>query len=93
MTDTVWITLIIAVALVIILIVFRDKLSKFSLKAKGLDTKMETHAPPSSSGINVSSNVMEGKKQGIETSGGNINVKNNIMKGEEQKIKAGDSKK
>jgi len=84
MTETVWLVLILAVALV--LIFFRDNLKKFVLKIRGVDASMETRDRPS---VNITGCVQNGKKHVIRTGGiQDVNISDTLQEGEEHLIDA-----
>jgi len=87
MTETVWLALILAAALV--LIFFRDNLKKFVLRIRGVDASMETRDRPS---VSISGNVQNGKKHQIKTGGQrDVSISDNLQEGEENLIDAGSS--
>jgi len=88
MSETLWIVLIVAIAFVVVLVVFRDKLSEFKLKIKGMKTSMKTHTPNKSSGLNIRGNILDGKRSKIVGKGIDINIEENVVMGEDQKISA-----
>ncbi len=73
MSDTVLIALIIAMAVVIVLIVFRNRLSNFGLKiGKRLDTKLETHSQ--SAGVSISKSSQIGTGHEMKVSRDNVDI-------------------
>lgn len=100
MSDTALIVLIVAVALIIVLLIFRKQLSNFQFKGgkNGLEmaikTRKEDKTKDSSQtgtkpkGISVSRNQLWGKKNKIDIQSGsqNISADDNQMLGEEQEI-------
>lgn len=85
MSDTVLKVLIIAVAVVIVLVIFRDKLGKFYIKFKGMDASMETRDRAS---VNISGNVQLGEKHVIQTDRSDVNISENLQEGKENLIDA-----
>lgn len=93
MSDTVLITLIIAIAVVIILFIFRDKLSAFNLTAnkRGLKGNLKNYPPPS--GVTVSGNVQQGDNHEINVGRDDATVIDNIQDGRENTISVQSPKK
>ena len=101
MSDTVLVVLIITVAVVIVLYVFRNQLSRFFIKAnqEGIEAELQTRDSSSagggaggstgkSAGVNISRNVQAGKGNVIEVGRSNANVSENKQLGEENVIRA-----
>jgi hypothetical protein len=96
MNDTVWIVLIVALAVVVVLFIFRSSLSSFFLKAnkEGLEAKLQTHEPadnqanpaPSSSGVTISGNRQLGDRNKIVVERDQVNVRDNVQTGRRQEI-------
>ncbi len=84
MSDQVLIALIVGAVLIVGIIVFvlRDRLSDFSVKAKGVDARAKTHGP----GLTVSGNIQNGKGHRIKAEGNNITVTDNLQEGENDEI-------
>jgi hypothetical protein len=85
MSDIVLEVLIIAVAVVVILIFFRDKLGKFYIKFKGMDASLETRNRAS---VDISGNVQSGKRHKIQTNLKDVKISDNLQEGEENLIDA-----
>lgn len=96
MSDTVLVVLIIAVAIVIVLLVFREQLSRFIFKANKegieaqLDTRQEQDAakPRRQAGVTISKNKQFGKGNVIDVGRNDVDVEDNTQLGEDQKIMA-----
>ena len=93
MSDQVQIVLIIAVALLIVLFIFRRQLSDFRFKGgkEGLDMQLTTHKPPTelekkSTGVNVRGNKLWGRRNKIDVQTGKSSVEENEMIGADQQI-------
>jgi hypothetical protein len=86
MNETVQMALIVAIAVVIVMVIFRQRLSSFLFKAtrKGVEAKL--HAGSTSDGINISGNVQKGQRQVIDVSRNNVNVEKNVQLGKDQTI-------
>ncbi len=85
MSDTVLITLIIAIAVVIILFIFKDRLSAFNLTAnkRGLKGNVKNYPP---SGVTISGVVQKGNKDKISVSQNDATVTNTKQLGDEDEI-------
>lgn len=101
MSETVQIILIVAIALIIVLFIFRRQLSNFRFKGgkDGVDMQLKTHknstesAKTTSSGnkpasINISGNKLWGRKNKIDVQTNNTSVNDNSVIGDEQEIVA-----
>jgi hypothetical protein len=94
MSDSVLMVLIVAVAVVVGLFMFRRQLSRFFLKAnrKGLAARLETRDPGTMvrelDSVTISGNQQIGTKNTIETERSNVNVTDNLQLGERQTIAA-----
>ena len=101
MSDEVLITLIVAVLLLLVLWIYRKRLSRFDFKAgtDGVDTKLETRPPQhkSSKGgvpeeeprLRVKRNWLFGWRNRIRAEGKGVSVEDNKLLGGEQDIDAG----
>ncbi len=98
MSDSVLITLIIAV--VVVLYIFRRQLKSFFIRAdaSGLEAELTTHSPegqpalnqpPSRPGVEISGNVMKGQRHTIKASR-DASVRENLMEGRDHEIDAGE---
>jgi hypothetical protein len=99
MSDTVLTVLIVAVAVVVILFMFRRQLSAFIFRAnkEGVEAHLETRdttAQDQTSGsagrthsVNISDNRQIGRDQEISVGRADTNVSDNLQLGEEQKIR------
>lgn len=97
MTETTWIALIIAVAVIVALFIFRRQLKDFILKINsgGVDAQISTHPPQpgqehpaGSRGVKISGNKMVGWLQRIFVRHDQAEVSDNVMVGGEQDITA-----
>jgi len=88
----------VALAIVVILFLVRERLSRFAFKANrdGLETEIETNLPRGDAGtaararsIRVSNNRQEGTGHRIEVARGSVEVEGNIQAGSDQKISVG----
>ncbi len=84
MNNTVLIALIIAVAVVIILIVLKDRLGKFSLKANpdGINANLEAR----SGGVTISKSKQTGKGHDMTVSRDDVTITEYEQDGEEHKL-------
>lgn len=96
MNEQVLIALIVAVAILAIIFLLRERLQRFGFKSKLFETEIETHrqelSPPSASaggGVKISNNVMEGQGNRIEVRRGGTEVGDNQLRGENQDIFVG----
>ncbi len=104
MSDTVLIALIVAVAVGVVLYIFRGQLSKFVLKfgKEGLETELTTHSPQDTSApsqavssaaprpsVIVRGNIQEGADHVIDVRRDNVEVIENLQEGERQEISVG----
>ena len=83
MSDQVMIVLIVALAVVIVLVVFRDKLSRFVFKAKGINAHLETHT---NSGVKISKTSQKGKGHEINVERDNVDISDHKQDGEDHKL-------
>ena len=98
MSETVWIVLIIAIAVIVVLFMFRGALARFFLKASqdGFEAELETReqgptgsqAGQSSAGTNISGNWQVGRQNKIDVGQPDTNVSDNLQLGREQDITA-----
>jgi len=99
MSDTVWIVLIVAIVILIVLYLFRSRLSRFVVKASkgGIEADLQTRdssqasevagsASDKQASVNISGNRQIGRRNVIEVGRGNINIAGNTQLGEDQKI-------
>ncbi len=92
MSDSVLITLIIAAAVIIILVLFRERLSAFLFKAssEGLEAELRTgdDSPSAESrpGVSVRGAKMVGSKQEISVRGNDAEVRDTRFVGKNQRI-------
>ncbi|MFP4395335.1 MAG: hypothetical protein ACLFTI_08740 [Anaerolineales bacterium] len=100
MSDPVMITLIIAVALLIVLFIFRRQLKDFIFsisKEQGINTEIHTHDPPSTStgapgappptrGVSVSGNVLRGRDNTLDVEHDDATVDDNKLRGKGQTL-------
>jgi hypothetical protein len=100
MSDAVQIVLVIAVAILVVLLIFRKQLSNFQFKGgkNGVEMQLKTHKEAKSTtslqsdgrsgGVSVSRNKLWGRKNKIDIRSGsrNISADDNQMLGEEQDI-------
>lgn len=100
MDATVWIALIIAVAVIIVLYMFRRDLRKFFLKAgsdgveAGIETReSQTANSGASHSVNISGNKQIGTDQKISIQQSDVNISDNVQAGHKQKIEVKDDKK
>lgn len=77
------IVLIIALAVVIVLVVFRKRLSRFSFRAKGIITKLETH---DSASVKISGTKQKGKRHAINVGRDNVDISDYEQDGEDHKL-------
>ncbi len=105
MSNTAQIALIVTVAVVIVLYIFRRQLAEFMLKFNkdGLETKLTTHAPdapkpapatpaapaPASRPVVIKGNVQEGADHVIDVRRGDVEVIENLQDGDRQEIVVG----
>ena len=102
MSDNVMIVLVIAIALIVILFIFRKQLSNFHFRGgrDGVDMELKTRKETStaasaqsgrkSSGTSVSRNTLWGRKNKINVqNSGKASVDENKVVGEEQEINVG----
>jgi hypothetical protein len=95
-SETVWIVLIIAVAVIVVLYMFRGALASFFLKAtqEGFEAGLETREQPPSddqaehspADVNVSDTWQIGRKNKIAVGRSDTNVSKSRQIGEEQEI-------
>jgi len=102
MNDTVLIVLIITIGVIVILLLFRNQLSRFLFKAnrEGIEAEMETHntregkaaaaaSPAATSGaesVTISRNKQVGRDNVIDVGRANVAVEENLQRGENQEI-------
>lgn len=102
MSDTVLIVLIIAVAVIVVLWMFRSSLSRFFIKAnkEGMEAELQTHdnheqtegIPGERPDVNVESNWQVGRGNKIYVSSKEADVSDNRQLGEDQGITVKDEK-
>ena len=100
MNETVLITLIVAVTVIVVLYMFRHRLRDFAFKAdgEGIETKLTVHppdapdspplGPPPSPGVVISGNVQRGRDHKIKVRRDNVQVRENLQEGRGQEINA-----
>jgi hypothetical protein len=101
MSDTVLITLIVAISIVIVLLLFRKQLSRFLFKAsrEGVEAQLETRdstatpgsaqpieKPAKSASINIVGNRQLGKGNTVDVERSNVNVTGNTQEGQDNVI-------
>lgn len=102
MSNSAQIAMIVAVAVVIVLYLFRRQLSKFMLKftKDGLETELTTHtpdapkpalaSPPAASRpVVIKGNIQEGADHVIDVRRGDVEVIENLQEGDRQEISVG----
>ncbi len=97
MSDTVKIALIIAVVVVVVLYLFRDRLRSFGLKASGgtveaeLKTSDAAASPPGESrpGVVVRGTEMTGSDQAVKVRGKQVEVTDTTLRGKGQEFSVG----
>ena len=100
MSDSVLVTLIITIAFVVVLYIFRDQLKSFFIKVtrRGIQAELTTHPPdaqpalnqpPPRPGVEISGNVMKGQRHTIKASR-DASVRENLMEGRDHEIDAGE---
>jgi hypothetical protein len=97
MSDTVLIVFIIAIAVVVVLVIFRKQVSRFFIKAgkEGLEADLETREPASPTtttagspaSVVISGNKQIGKANKIDVAQSDVAVDDNLQLGEGQQIK------
>ena len=85
MSDTVSISLIIGVVVLVCLFALRNTLKQFGLKINGLSANVKTHERP---GVNITGNKQSGKNHLIKTERNDINISDNFQVGEQNVIVA-----
>ncbi len=100
MNDTVLIVLIISIAVIVVLYMFRRQLSNFAIKATkgGVEAQLSTHQPdapdqpppdpPPSPGVVISGNIQRGRDHKIQVRRDNVQVRENLQEGRGQEISA-----
>lgn len=96
MSDTVLIVLIITIAVIVVLWIFRKQVSRFFIKAgkEGLEADLTTREPSSGApansggrpGVVISGNKQLGKKNTIDVAQPDVAIEDNLQVGEEQQI-------
>lgn len=98
MTDTVLIVLIIALAVIVVLLFFRNQLSRFLFKAnrEGIEAELQTHKPvpgatsstatSGAGGVAIRGNKQVGEGNAIDVGRDNVVVEDNVQRGKDQKI-------
>lgn len=97
MSDTVLIVLIITIAVIVVLWIFRKQVSRFFIKAskEGVEADLTTREPASETkpasearpGVTISGNKQIGKKNTIDVGQSDVAVEDNLQLGEGQQIK------
>jgi hypothetical protein len=100
MSDPVLITLIVAIAVIVVLILFRRQLSDFLFKAnkEGVEAHLKTHDPQDSQsahshGVQIRRNRLVGRDNEIEVQQEDVGVDENLVLGKEQKIQVKSKRK
>lgn len=99
MDTTIWIALIVAVAVIVVLFMFRRNIRKFFVKASrngieaGLETRDPSQSPPPAEiapvhpyGVNIKGNTQAGSGNKISVGQSNVNVEDNTQVGRDQSI-------
>jgi flagellar basal body-associated protein FliL len=80
MNPTVWIALVIVIAVVAFAFIFRgSKLKNIRLKGAGMEAQAETHEPPMQE---ITGNVLKGTGNRISTERGDTHIRDNTLDGE-----------
>jgi hypothetical protein len=89
MSDTAITVLIVAVAIVVVLFVLRERLGDFSMRAngKGIETRVKAHAPTAMPKTSIRRNLQCGSGNEIDA-GDEAVVEENVQEGTEHKISA-----
>lgn len=99
MSDTVLIVLIVTIAVIVVLLIFRKQVSRFFIKAskEGVEADLTTREPvPAATSttssetrpsVVISGNKQIGKEQEIDVGRADVAVKDNLQLGEGQEIK------
>ncbi len=100
MSETVWIVLIIAITVIVVLYLFRRRLSEFFFKAsqEGLEASLKTHdstekTSSRSHGVQISGNRLVGVENEIKVEQDDVGVDDNVLLGKKQKISVEAKKK
>ena len=103
MDSTIWIALIIAVAVVVVLFMFRRDIRKFFVKASrdGVEAGLETRDPNQNTpevadrsyGVNIKGNTQAGSGNKISVAQSDVNVEDNAQVGRDQSIEVKPRKK
>ena len=95
MSDTVLTVLIVAIAIIVVLFMFRERLRNFIFKANkdGVEANLETNQQDKTLGnqgrqpsVNISGNRQIGKGNRIDVGRSNVNVEKNLQKGDDEEI-------
>ena len=97
MTQTFWIALIVAVAVVLVVLLLRRQLSSLFLKGMGMEARVETHGPDSQNaarntramtkgGVNISGFKQSGSNNKLDIARGDVNLEQTQQKGSGQEI-------
>lgn len=94
--NTVLIVAVVAIAVIVVLLMFRERLRSFGFKAgkNGVEANLETSQQAKSQtkqtggSITISGNKQIGKGNQIDVGRSNVNVVKNLQKGENQRIVA-----
>lgn len=91
--NTVLIVAVVAIAVIVVLLMFRERLRSFGFKAgkDGLEANLETSQQGKSQGsrsrsVEISGNKQIGKGNEIDVGRSNVNVEENLQRGNNQKI-------
>ena len=100
MSERVWITLIVAFAIVLVVVILRRQLKSLVLKGMGMEAEVQTHSAdprisqPSSPGERPSVNISDVKQIGLRNklniSRGDTNVERTKQIGKDQEINVTD---
>jgi len=90
MSETLWITLIIAVVVLVVLFMFRKQLQSFLFKAnrEGIQAELNTRdpRPQGRAQVNITGNRQAGKDNAIDVGRSGVNVQDNKQRGSNNKI-------
>lgn len=100
MSDSVLIVLIVALAVIVVLYMFRRQLGNFAFRAnrQGLEAQLSTRqpdapeeaaAPAPSPGVVISGSVQRGRGHKIQVSRDNVQVRDTLQQGQGHEISAG----
>lgn len=102
MSDLVVVSIVIAIAVIVALFLFRTRLGRFAIKAGpgGVEADLTTQiaseerqashsekSTPSTGSVVISGNIQRGVGNAIDVSRGNVDLRRNIQEGNNQSIK------